>query len=153
MMSPGIFLAADDTDGEATPAPQADAPAAADGGAAPETGTATTGADGGTKPMQEEAPPSLFGGNFLFIMIAMFVVMWFLMIRPQKKRERERKALLSQIGKGSKVRTIGGIFGEVVISKDDYVVIKVDEKTGSTMKVARRAVSGVTSDDDSESEE
>jgi len=66
--------------------------------------------------------------------IGMLVVfagaMYFLMIRPQKKREREARDMLSKLEVGNKIVTIGGIVGEIIKVEDDEVTISTStEKT------------------------
>lgn len=60
--------------------------------------------------------------------IVVIVLLYFMMIRPQRKREKEAKAMLSAMKVGDKVVTIGGICGKITKLKDDYVIIE----TGST---------------------
>ena len=57
------------------------------------------------------------------------VIFYFLIIRPQKKREKETKNMLSTMKKGDKIVTIGGIRGTIVSVKDATVVVKVDDNT------------------------
>ncbi|MBI2434866.1 MAG: preprotein translocase subunit YajC [Candidatus Hydrogenedentes bacterium] len=61
------------------------------------------------------------------MLVAFFAIMYFLMIRPQQKRERERREMLSSITKGDRVVTNGGICGDVVGLTDTNVVLRVDE--------------------------
>jgi len=58
-------------------------------------------------------------------MILMFVVLWFLMIRPQMKKSKEHKALLAAIAKGDEVVTQGGIVGRVTKVGDSYVSVEI----------------------------
>ena len=58
-----------------------------------------------------------------------FVVMYFLIIRPQSKRQKQAKAMLAALKRGDRVATIGGIRGVVHSIKEDAVVIKVDDNT------------------------
>ena len=58
-------------------------------------------------------------------MILMFVVLWFLMIRPQMKKSKEHKALLAAIAKGDEVVTQGGIVGKVTKVGDSYVSVEI----------------------------
>jgi preprotein translocase subunit YajC len=58
-----------------------------------------------------------------------FVVMYFLIIRPQSKRQKQAKAMLAALKKGDRVATIGGIRGVIHSIKDDAIVIKVDDNT------------------------
>lgn len=65
----------------------------------------------------------------LLPMILMFVVLWFLMIRPQMKKAKEHKALLSGLAKGDEVVTQGGIVGKVTKVGENYVNVEISEGT------------------------
>ncbi|RVU55277.1 preprotein translocase subunit YajC [Anaerosphaera multitolerans] len=56
--------------------------------------------------------------------IILFAVMYFLMIRPQKKKEAQIKDMIANLKVGDNVITIGGIMGKIVIIKDDYVCLE-----------------------------
>ncbi len=58
-------------------------------------------------------------------LLLMFVVLWFLMIRPQMKRAKEHKALLDALAKGDEVVTQGGVVGKVTKVSDGYVGVEV----------------------------
>jgi preprotein translocase subunit YajC len=60
--------------------------------------------------------------------ILMFVVLWFLMIRPQMKRAKEHKTMLEALSKGDEVITAGGIVGKVSKVGDGYVTLEVAHK-------------------------
>ena len=62
-------------------------------------------------------------------MILMFVVLWFLMIRPQMKKSKEHKALLAALEKGDEVVTQGGIIGRIVKVGESYVTVEIAEGT------------------------
>ena len=68
------------------------------------------------------------GGNltFLIMMVAIFIVLYFLMIRPQKKRQKELKEYRDSLKKGEKVITAGGIYGTVAEVKENFVLLEVD---------------------------
>ena len=70
-------------------------------------------------------------GGFMQLlpMILMFVVLWFLMIRPQMKKAKEHKALLAALAKGDDVVTQGGIVGKVVKVGDSYVTVEIAANT------------------------
>lgn len=70
-------------------------------------------------------------GGFMQLlpMILMFVVLWFLMIRPQMKKAKEHKALLSGLAKGDEVVTQGGIVGKVTKVGENYVNVEISEGT------------------------
>ena len=67
------------------------------------------------------------GGMSMWIMLALiFVVMWFFMIRPQKKQQKELQNFRDGLKKGDKVVTIGGIYGTVCEVKEGSVLMEVD---------------------------
>jgi len=85
------------------------------------------------------ADPGLMGSLTTFLpLILMFVVMYFLMIRPQQKRQRELKAMMDALAKGDEVATAGGILGRVVKVADTYVTIEVS--AGTELVVQKNAV-------------
>ena len=85
------------------------------------------------------ADPGLMGSLTTFLpLIQMFVVMYFLMIRPQQKRQRELKAMMDALTKGDEVVTAGGIVGRVTKVTDAYVAIEV--ATGTEIMVQKNAV-------------
>jgi len=63
------------------------------------------------------------------MMVGMFAVLWFVMIRPQMKRQKETKAMLSALAVGDEVLTVGGIFGKVSAIKDDVVTVEISANT------------------------
>ena len=68
------------------------------------------------------------GGWQMWIMLALiFVVMWFFMIRPQRKQQKELQAFRDSLKKGDKVVTVGGIYGTVDEIKEGTVLIVVDK--------------------------
>ncbi|MBX7257005.1 MAG: preprotein translocase subunit YajC [Candidatus Hydrogenedentes bacterium] len=79
--------------------------------------------------------------NMVFFMMALFGVMYFLMIRPNQKREKERQAMLSALSKGDRVVTAGGIFGTIVGLTEKTVVLRVSEEPGVKIEFLRSAVS------------
>ena len=77
-------------------------------------------------------------GNPLTMIVLMFVIMWFFMIRPQRKQQKELEKFRNALKKGDKVVTIGGIYGTVDEIKDRTVLIKVDGDT--KLKVDRNSL-------------
>ncbi|RJG07115.1 preprotein translocase subunit YajC [Noviherbaspirillum cavernae] len=61
--------------------------------------------------------------------ILMFVVLYFLMIRPQMKRQKEQKSMMEALAKGDEVVTAGGILGKVVKVTDAYVTLEIADGT------------------------
>ncbi|MBY0158499.1 preprotein translocase subunit YajC [Paenibacillus lautus] len=75
------------------------------------------------------------GGGILGLIlpfVLMFVIFYFLLIRPQQKKQKTRNAMLSALSKGDKVVTIGGLHGTIVEITDDIVVLKVNDVTKLT---------------------
>jgi len=70
--------------------------------------------------------------------ILMFVVLYFVMIRPQMKRQKEQKAMLDALKKSDEVITAGGVVGKVVKVSDAFVTIEVSN--GVEMQVQKSAV-------------
>lgn len=64
--------------------------------------------------------------TFLIFMVLIFVVMWFFMIRPQQKRQKEAMKFRESLQKGMKVITAGGIYGTIKEVKETYVLLEVD---------------------------
>ena len=77
------------------------------------------------------------GGTIVFLAL-MFGMVYFVLIRPQRKRQREHDELTSELKKGDKVRTAGGIYGVLENVSDETVTMKVE--SGSTMRVAKDSV-------------
>lgn len=66
-------------------------------------------------------------------LIAIMVIFWLFMIRPQAKKQKELKKFRESIQKGDKVITAGGIYGKVAGIKDNQVSLQVDENTKITV--------------------
>jgi preprotein translocase subunit YajC len=89
---------------------------------------------------QQQAPPA---GNFLVTIapfLAIGLLAWFFLIRPMKRQEHERQALLNSLKKNDRVVTSGGIIGIVANIKDDEVTLKVDESSNVRLRVTRSSV-------------
>lgn len=78
--------------------------------------------------------------SMLLPFILMFVVMYFLILRPQKRKEKERKALLSRVKKNDRVVTAGGIHGLVTSVRENEVIVRVDDAKDVKLKVDRSAI-------------
>ncbi|MFA5275523.1 MAG: preprotein translocase subunit YajC [Candidatus Omnitrophota bacterium] len=63
----------------------------------------------------------------LFPLIIIFVIFYFMLIRPQKKREKEHQKLLGNLNKNDDVVTSGGIHGTIVNVKEKTVILRIDE--------------------------
>ena len=79
------------------------------------------------------------------IMFALFIVIiYFFIIRPQNKKQKETQKMIDALKKGDKVVTIGGIHGIVSATKEKTVIVKVDE--GVKLEFNRAAIAGVITD-------
>ncbi|HNQ50748.1 MAG TPA: preprotein translocase subunit YajC [Candidatus Omnitrophota bacterium] len=88
-------------------------------------------------PPQTQVSPIMQFVPFIFI----FGIFYFLIIRPQKQREKEHKALLSKLAKNDEVVTSSGIHGTIVNVKDTTVIIRVDDN--AKIEVDKAAVAHV----------
>jgi preprotein translocase subunit YajC len=83
--------------------------------------------------------PDLMG---LLPFVAMFAVMWFLLIRPAQKRQKATKEMQSGLQRGDRVITIGGLHGVIDAVDDSSVYLKVAD--GTTIQFDRQAVGRVS---------
>ena len=87
----------------------------------------------------QAAPAAQGSGLSMWIMLALiFVVMWFFMIRPQRKQQKELDNFRNSLKNGDKVVTIGGIYGTVCEVKDAYVLVEVDKDV--KIRVSKQAI-------------
>jgi preprotein translocase subunit YajC len=84
------------------------------------------------------------GAGFLLIVVA-FAFLWFVVMRPQKRRRVEQQRLLESIRVGDEVLTAGGIYGRVTGLKEDEVTLEIAPEL--EVRLARRAVAGVLRDE------
>tara|TARA_B100001013_G_scaffold93314_1_gene51989 strand:+ start:211 stop:660 length:450 start_codon:yes stop_codon:yes gene_type:complete len=103
----------------------------------------------------EEAPQSGFG---MFVpLIGIFLIFWFLIIRPQSKQQKERNIKVKAARKGDNVVTIGGVYGKIVKETELDVVLEVDKHSKTRIQFQRTAIQDVinsaAAQEDSESRE
>jgi preprotein translocase subunit YajC len=94
-----------------------------------------------------QGPPTQ---SLWFFFIAFMAIMYFLMIRPNQKREKERKLMLAALAKGDHVVTTGGICGTIVGLTEKSVVIRVSEEPPVKIEFLRAAVTRVAKDEAAE---
>jgi preprotein translocase subunit YajC len=75
-------------------------------------------------------------------MILIFAIFYFLMIRPQQKKQKELQTMITQLKKGDKVVTNGGILGTVSSLQEDYVVLTVGD-SDTKIEVLKSAIAGL----------
>jgi len=93
------------------------------------------------KPPQQGPDMWLFG-----ILLGGVVLMWLWMGRGRRKQAAQRKEMLSNLKKGDKITTIGGIIGTVIEAKPTEITVKVDETNNVRMKFTRGAIHNVGTD-------
>jgi len=75
--------------------------------------------------------------------VLIFIIMWFLIIRPQQRRVKQHQEMLKSIRRGDNVVTSGGILGKVTKVQDDATDIEVEIAEGVRVKVARSMIAEV----------
>jgi preprotein translocase subunit YajC len=96
-------------------------------------GSCTT--TGTTSSNQSSTTSTLYLVGFLVLIFALF---YFVMIRPQRKRQKDQQNMISALQKGDRVITAGGIFGVIESIREDSVVIKVEG--GTLLRVAKSSI-------------
>ncbi len=71
-------------------------------------------------------------------LVLMFVVLWFVMIRPQMKKAKEHKAMIDALAKGDEVATAGGVLGKVAKLGDSFITLEIS--AGVEVQLQRSAV-------------
>jgi preprotein translocase subunit YajC len=88
----------------------------------------------------------------LILLVAMFALLWLLLIRPQRQRQQKQQHLLNSIEPGDEVLTVGGLYGIVrEIDEEDDLVVEIAE--GIQVRIARRAVGGVVKPEEDEEDD
>lgn len=87
------------------------------------------------------------GGSITLIwLVAMFGLLYFFVMRPQKKQMKTRNEMLNNLSNGDHIVTVGGITGYIRALTEDYIYVEIAE--GLTVEMTRQAVSAVLADDD-----
>jgi preprotein translocase subunit YajC len=81
--------------------------------------------------------------NPMFLMIAMLAIFYFLLIRPQQKRQKEQKQMLANLQKGDTIFTAGGLRGKITGLDENVLTIEIADRV--RVKVNRSAVGGLIS--------
>ncbi len=87
---------------------------------------------------------------YIFI-LALLALMWFMLIRPQRRRQQQARQMLETIRVGKEVVTAGGLYGRVTAVDGDEVRLEIAD--GVEVRIARRAVAGVVSEDEEPEED
>ena len=91
----------------------------------------------------QQAPEAGPGGGLISMLpiLLMFGVIYFLMIRPQMKRQKEHRAMLEKLGKGDEVITNGGIAGSVVAIGESFITVEIAD--GVQVRLQKGAIANV----------
>jgi preprotein translocase subunit YajC len=84
--------------------------------------------------------------GFIILLVALFVLMWLLLIRPQRKRSEQQVAMQDQLRAGDEIITAGGIHATVKSIEDD--VLDIEIARGTIVRLDRRAVAAVVSEEE-----
>jgi preprotein translocase subunit YajC len=87
-----------------------------------------------TAPAAQPGPESMW--TSILFMVLIFVVFYFLLIRPQVKRQKEHKALVDSLNKGDEVLTAGGLIGKVTELTDQYATIQISSVDNKPVEIS-----------------
>ncbi len=76
----------------------------------------------------------------IIFLVLIFAAMYFLMIKPQRKKQKEQQEMVQQVRKGEKVIIAGGIYGQIESVGEETIVLRVE--SGATMKVLKGSIMG-----------
>ena len=86
--------------------------------------------------------------SFLIVMVLLLVVMYVLMIRPQRQRQRDHQSLIEGAGVGDDILTTGGIYGTITRAEGDDVVVEIGDETKVNVHMTRRGIAAVLPPED-----
>jgi preprotein translocase subunit YajC len=89
--------------------------------------------------------------SFLIIIVALFVLLWLLLIRPQRKRSQQQMVMQDTLRKGDEIITAGGLHGTVVSIEDD--VLEIEIARDIVARLDRRAVAAIVAPEEEQPEE
>jgi preprotein translocase subunit YajC len=78
--------------------------------------------------------------GMLIFLVVIFAVMYFLMIRPRQKQQKQHEAMMQELRPGDRVIIAGGIYGQIESLSEDTAILRIE--SGATMKVARSSILG-----------
>ena len=85
-----------------------------------------------------------------FPFLILIAVMYVFIFRSKRNQDRQRQTMLSEMKRGDRVQTIGGVLGSVVETREDRILLKVDESSNTKIWFARSAIHRVVADDKAE---
>ncbi len=84
--------------------------------------------------MAQSAAPAGDGGLSLLFLVGMFVIMYFFLIRPQVKRQKEHKSMVEGLKKGDEIQTMGGMMGKIIELGDNFMKVEVADNVVVTVR-------------------
>jgi preprotein translocase subunit YajC len=84
-------------------------------------------------------------GSYIFILV-LLAVFWFMLIRPQRRRQLESQRLLDSLAVGKEIVTAGGLYGTIMALDDDEARVEIAD--GVEVRIAKRAIAGVLSEEE-----
>ena len=101
----------------------------------------------GTQAAGDAVKPNMVAQFFPFIL--MFVILYFLIIRPQRKRQKDQQPLIDNLKINDEVMTNAGIIGKIVNIKKDKntIILRVDDTTGTKIEFQRSAIAGIVNNE------
>ncbi|MEP6812004.1 MAG: preprotein translocase subunit YajC [Actinomycetota bacterium] len=90
------------------------------------------------------------GGSGFFLIIIAFVFLYFVLVRPQKRRQLQQQRMLNDVKVGDEIVTAGGMYGEIREVHDEDVLVRIAPELD--VRVARRAIAAVTTPEPEELE-
>jgi len=84
--------------------------------------------------MAQGPSPAGDGGMSIIFLVGMFVIMYFFLIRPQVKRQKEHKAMVGALKKGDEIQTMGGMMGKIIELGDNFMKVEVADNVVVTVR-------------------
>jgi preprotein translocase subunit YajC len=85
--------------------------------------------------------------GMIIFLVAIFAIMYFLMIRPRQKQQKQHEEMMEELRPGDRVIIAGGIYGQIDSLSEETAIVKIE--SGATMKVARNSILGKQGIEDS----
>ncbi len=100
-----------------------------------------------------QTSPAQGSNSYMMIVMfgAIFVIMYFFIIRPQNKKQKETEKMVAALKKGDRVITIGGVHGVISSTKEQSVIVKVDDNC--KIEFSRSAIASVVAEDKAKADE